>query len=140
MLPSQVSNVVGPQSDHPAPPAAAPDPTPAPVVLAPGRRDAPPTVRMCSGIPEVLYTSDILEEHYGRCMTSAWVVGYIQGHVEFITPPAVHDYALNDPSNWPPLYDRVVAMLERGEPAAIILFNEVRQRAGASTLPVPPAV
>ena len=124
-------------SDHPTP-APAPTPTPTPVALAPGRRDAPPIVRMCSGLDEVLRTSDLLEEHYGRSMTSAWVVGYIQGYVDFIAPPAVRDYSLSDPSNWPPLYDRVVAMLERGEAAAIIIFNEVRMRAGASTLPVPP--
>ena len=105
-----------------------------------GRRgaDPPPTVRACSSLAETISTSDILSSRYGRSMSSNWVVGYIEGVVDFISPPAAHDYALRDPSNWAPLYDRVVAMLDRGEAAAVILCNGVRQRAGVPTFPVPP--
>ena len=109
-----------------------------------GRRDAPPTIRNCSSLDESIFTTERLYDRYGRSISSNWIVGYIQGYVDFVAQPAAADYALLDPAtrsrNWPVLYDRVVAMLERGEAAHIILFNEVRQRAGASTLPVPPPV
>ena len=77
-------------------------------------------------------TRDDFDKWYGNGgMTSCWLVAYVQQRVKIISPGAQADYDVA--ANWPELRKRVIALLEQGENAALVLFNELRAKNGLPT-------
>ncbi len=91
-----------------------------------------PPVGRARTLQEVMATRDDFDEWYGNGgMTSCWLVAYVQQRVGYISPGAQADYDVA--ANWPELRKRVIALLEQGENAALVLFNELRAKNGLPT-------
>ena len=92
----------------------------------------PPPVGRERTLQEVMATRDAFDEWYGNgSMTSCSLVAYIEKKVGHISPGAAADYGVS--ANWPELRERVIALLEAGDNAALVLFNELRAKQGLPT-------
>ena len=89
-----------------------------------------PPVRGYADVHEMMRCGDALEERFGAAMSINSLVAYVTKDMDFVLPSAVADFGIETEEQWQATRARIIALLEAGENAALVLTNELRAAQG----------